>query len=49
MMIKRLLTGIVLGYYGKKLLDDGKLDPLISRAKSLLYPPSDAVAAAQRS
>ena len=35
-MIKRLLIGVVLGVLGKKLYDDGKLDPYIAKAKSKL-------------
>lgn len=35
-MIKRLLIGAVLGVLGKKLYDEGKLDPYIAKAKAKL-------------
>jgi hypothetical protein len=35
-MINRLLVGAVLGVIGKKLYDEGKLDPYIARAKAKL-------------
>jgi hypothetical protein len=35
-MIKRLLIGAVLGVVGKKLYDQGKLDPYIAKAKATL-------------
>ncbi len=33
-MIKTLLTGAVLGIVGKKLYDEGKLDPFIAKVKA---------------
>ena len=35
-MIKRLLVGAALGVFGKKLYDEGKLDPYIEKAKQKL-------------
>lgn len=35
-MIKRLLIGAALGVFGKKLYDEGKLDPYIAKAKAKL-------------
>lgn len=35
-MIKTLLVGVALGYVGKKLYDEGKLDPYIAKAKDKL-------------
>lgn len=35
-MIKGLLVGAAIGYFGKKLYDDGKLDPYLERARSKL-------------
>jgi hypothetical protein len=35
-MLKTLITGAALGYLGKKLYDEGSLDPYISRAKEKL-------------
>ena len=35
-MIKTLIVGAVLGYYGKKLYDEGKLDPYLAEAKDKL-------------
>jgi hypothetical protein len=35
-MIKTLLAGAALGYFGRKLYEEGKLDPLIAKAKSKL-------------
>ena len=35
-MIKRLLIGAALGVFGKKLYDEGKLDPYIEKAKEKL-------------
>ncbi|MCW2338620.1 hypothetical protein M2337_002853 [Sphingobium sp. B2D3A] len=35
-MMKTLLAGAAIGYFGKKLYDEGKLDPYIARAKSTL-------------
>ncbi len=32
-MIKTLLAGAAIGYFGKKFYDEGKLDPYIARAK----------------
>lgn len=42
-MIKRLLAGVALGYYGKKLHDEGKLDSLISGARDLLSGRSSSI------
>ncbi len=33
-MIKRLLIGAALGFFGKKLYDERKLDPYIVKAKA---------------
>lgn len=33
-MLKTLLTGMVLGVVGKKLYDEGKLDPLIEKLQA---------------
>ena len=35
-MIKRLVIGAALGVLGKKLFDEGKLDPYIAKAKAKL-------------
>jgi hypothetical protein len=35
-MIKRLLIGAVLGVIGKKMYDEGRLDPYIAKAKDKL-------------
>jgi hypothetical protein len=35
-MLKTLLAGATLGYLGKKLYDEGKLDPYVEKAKSKL-------------
>lgn|GEM_PF-2548766 len=50
-MIKRLLVGAALGFLGKKLYDEGKLDPYIAKAKDKLdtFSASDPMAAARRS
>lgn len=47
-MIKRLLAGVALGYYGKKLHDEGKLDSLISGARDLLHGRSYSIQDAAR-
>lgn len=48
MMIKRLLAGVALGYYGKKLHDEGKLDSLISGARDLLNGSNSSIRDAAR-
>lgn len=35
-MIRNLLIGAALGYVGKKLFDEGKLDPYIAQVKDKL-------------
>lgn len=35
-MIKTLLAGAALGYFGRKLYEEGKLDPFLAKAKSRL-------------
>lgn len=46
-MIKRLLVGAALGVWGKKLYDEGRLDPYIAKAKSKVdsYAGTDTAAA----
>jgi len=47
-MIGKLLVGVALGFVGKKLYDEGKLDPYLNRAREKLDEfskqdaPSDA-------
>lgn len=43
-MLKTLLAGAVLGYLGKRLYDEGKLQPYIAKAKTRLGLPQDETA-----
>ncbi len=46
-MLKTLLAGAVLGYFGKKLYDGGKLQPYIAKARTRLGAARDETRAVQ--
>lgn len=46
-MLKTLITGAALGYLGKKLYDEGTLDPYIARAREALNDYREKAGAAK--